>query len=37
MMSMIKFGCRIPAFPVDGSSGDGFRDQIFQFLDAAQG
>ncbi len=36
MMTMIKFGCRVPAFPVDGSLGDRFRDQIFEFLDTAQ-
>jgi alkanesulfonate monooxygenase SsuD/methylene tetrahydromethanopterin reductase-like flavin-dependent oxidoreductase (luciferase family) len=37
MMTMIKFGCRVPAFPVDGSLGDRFRDQNFEYLNAIQG
>jgi alkanesulfonate monooxygenase SsuD/methylene tetrahydromethanopterin reductase-like flavin-dependent oxidoreductase (luciferase family) len=37
MSATIKFGCRVPAFPVDGSTGDGFRDQIFEYLDAVEG
>ncbi len=33
----IKFGWRIPDFPVDGSNAQQFRAQIFPFLDALHG
>ncbi len=32
MKKEIKFGLRIPAFPLTGSRGAGFRDEIFDFL-----
>lgn len=31
-MSKIKFGLRIPSFPIDGSSKEDFIDQIITFL-----
>lgn len=33
----VQFGWRIPDFPVDGSTADDFRAQIFQFLDVLHG
>lgn len=33
---MVKFGWRVPDFPVDGSSSMAFRDQQFSFLDEFQ-
>ena len=36
-MSNIKFGIRIPAFPLDGSRGEVFRDQIVDTLGAIEG
>jgi alkanesulfonate monooxygenase SsuD/methylene tetrahydromethanopterin reductase-like flavin-dependent oxidoreductase (luciferase family) len=37
MDGRVKFGWRVPAFPVDGAGGSHFRDQIFAYLDAIQG
>jgi alkanesulfonate monooxygenase SsuD/methylene tetrahydromethanopterin reductase-like flavin-dependent oxidoreductase (luciferase family) len=37
MNGSVKFGWRVPAFPVDGSHGGSFRDQVFAYLDAIQG
>jgi alkanesulfonate monooxygenase SsuD/methylene tetrahydromethanopterin reductase-like flavin-dependent oxidoreductase (luciferase family) len=37
MNGSVRFGWRVPAFPVDGSHGGSFRDQIFAYLDAIQG
>lgn len=37
MSATIQFGWRIPAFPVDGSRGGVFVDQITECLDAVQG
>jgi alkanesulfonate monooxygenase SsuD/methylene tetrahydromethanopterin reductase-like flavin-dependent oxidoreductase (luciferase family) len=33
----VKFGIRIPTFPVDGSNGEIFRDQIFQYVGELEG
>ena len=33
---MVKFGWRVPDFPMDGSNAVTFRDQQFAFLDAFQ-
>ena len=32
-MSEVKFGLRVPEFPLDGSSGEAFRDQIIGYLE----
>jgi hypothetical protein len=34
---MVKFGWRLPDFPVDGSAPEVFRDQQFAFLEEFQG
>lgn len=36
-MNEIKFGIRVPDFPLDGSRGKTFTDQITRFLDRLQG
>jgi len=37
MNSSVKFGWRVPTFPLDGSREGIFRDQVFAYLDAIQG
>ena len=37
MSAHVTFGWRVPGFPVDGSSGTSFRDQIYGMLNAIQG
>ena len=32
-MREVKFGLRVPEFPLDGSSGEAFRDQIIGYLE----
>ena len=37
MNAKVQFGIRIPAFPVDRSRGEVFRDQIFQYVGELEG
>jgi alkanesulfonate monooxygenase SsuD/methylene tetrahydromethanopterin reductase-like flavin-dependent oxidoreductase (luciferase family) len=37
LMSEVKFGLRIPAFPLTSSQGNQFRDEIFDFLSKLEG
>ena len=37
MNDKVKFGLRIPAFPLDGTQGTAFRDQIMDFAGALEG
>ena len=37
MKGSVKFGWRVPTFPLDGSRGGTFRDQIYAYLDAIHG
>ena len=36
-MRRVEFGLRVPSFPVDGSSGQTFIDQVVQFLSEVEG
>ncbi len=36
-LARVKFGLRIPSFPIDGSSGEEFMKQIYGFIEALKG
>jgi len=36
-LGKVEFGLRIPSFPVDGSTGQAFTDQIINFISRVEG